>query len=81
VTDRKQKYNELASICQRGVVLIFNKFHDRTIYATQSGTAGPVGFDSLVPGIMRSNPVRGMDVCLSVSVLRCPVYVEAFATS
>jgi hypothetical protein len=75
VTDRKQKYNELAYICQREVVLIFNKFHYRTIYATQSGTADPsgVGLDSLVPGIMRSNPVRGMDVYLSVSVLCCPV--------
>jgi hypothetical protein len=32
--------------------------------------------------IVDSNPARrGMDVCLYVSVLCCPVYVEAFAKS
>jgi hypothetical protein len=29
------------------------------------------------PGIVGSNPTRGMDVCLRFSVLFCPVQVEA----
>jgi hypothetical protein len=37
--------------------------------------------DRLVPGIAGSNPARGMDVCLCVSVWCCPMQVEVFATS
>jgi hypothetical protein len=33
----------------------------------------------LVTGITGSNPAQGMNVCLCVSVLCCPVQVEAFA--
>jgi hypothetical protein len=39
-----------------------------------------VGLGRLVTGIVGSNPARGMDVCPCVSVLCCPVQVEAFAT-
>jgi hypothetical protein len=38
-----------------------------------------VGLGHLVTGIVVSNPVRGMDVRLCVSMF-CSVYVEAFAT-
>jgi hypothetical protein len=34
-------------------------------------------YDSLNVEIAGSNPARGMDVCLRVSVLCCPVSVEA----
>jgi hypothetical protein len=34
-------------------------------------------YDHLNIGIADSNPARGMDVCLRVSVLCCPVSVEA----
>jgi hypothetical protein len=34
-----------------------------------------------VAGNAGSNPARGMDVCFCVSLLYCPVLVEAFATS
>jgi hypothetical protein len=39
-----------------------------------------VGLGCLVTGIVGSNFFRNMDVCLCVSVLCCPVKVEAFAT-
>jgi hypothetical protein len=38
-----------------------------------------VGFGRLITGIVVSNPVRGIDVCLCVSVLCFSVEVEAFA--
>jgi hypothetical protein len=36
-----------------------------------------VGLGRLVAGIVCSNPAQGMDVCPRLSVLCCPVYVEA----
>jgi len=38
-----------------------------------------VGLGGLITGIVVSNPVRGIDVCLCVSVLCFSVKVEAFA--
>jgi hypothetical protein len=32
-----------------------------------------IGLGRLVTGIVGSNPTRGMDVCLCVSMLCCPV--------
>jgi hypothetical protein len=40
-----------------------------------------VGLFRPVAGIAGSNPARGMDVCLCVYILCCPVSVEAFETS
>jgi hypothetical protein len=43
-------------------------------YVVHSGRAvHGVGFGRLVTGIVRSNPARGMYVCLCVSVLCCSV--------
>jgi hypothetical protein len=39
-----------------------------------------VDLGRLVAGIASSNPAGGMDVCLSVYMLCCPVKVEAFVT-
>jgi hypothetical protein len=36
-----------------------------------------VGLGRLVAGIVSSNPSQGMDVCPRLSVLCCPVQVEA----
>jgi hypothetical protein len=36
-----------------------------------------VGLGRLVAGTVSSNPAQGMDVCPRLSVLCCPVYVEA----
>jgi hypothetical protein len=36
-----------------------------------------VGLGRLVAGIVGSNPAQGMDVCLRLSVLCCPVWIEA----
>jgi hypothetical protein len=36
-----------------------------------------VGLGRLVSGIVGSNPAQGMDVCPRLSVLCCPVEVEA----
>jgi hypothetical protein len=48
------------------------------------GFVGSIGGGSpggrFVTGILGSNPARSMDFCLYVSVLCCPVQVEAFAT-
>jgi hypothetical protein len=43
------------------------------IYAGPGGRAFGVGLGRLVTGIVGSNSSRGMDVCLCVSVLCCPV--------
>jgi F0F1-type ATP synthase assembly protein I len=40
-----------------------------------------IGLGHLVTRIAGSNPTWGMDVCLCVYMLCCPVSVEAFATS
>jgi hypothetical protein len=52
------------------------------VYITDPGGRAlyGLGLDRFVTGIVGSNPARGMDVCLCVSVMCCPVYVEAFAT-
>jgi hypothetical protein len=39
-----------------------------------------VGLDRLYDDSVGSNPAQGMDVCPRLSVLCCPVQVEAFAT-
>jgi hypothetical protein len=36
-----------------------------------------VGLGRLIAGIVGSNPAQGMDVCPRLSVLCCPVYVQA----
>jgi hypothetical protein len=36
-----------------------------------------VGLGRLIAGIVGSNPAQGMDVCPRLSVLCCPVWVEA----
>jgi hypothetical protein len=47
-------------------------------FAGHSGHAvWGVGLGRLVAGIVGSNPTQGMDVCPRLSVLCCPVQVEA----
>jgi hypothetical protein len=45
-------------------------------FVVRVGPSGRLGLGRLVTGIVGLNPARGMDACVCVSVLCCPVQVE-----
>jgi hypothetical protein len=52
-------------------------FHNDSTAGHSGRAIWGVGLGWLVAGIVGSNPAQGMDVCPRLSVLCCPVYVEA----
>jgi hypothetical protein len=63
-------YSELP-LEQGTIVILFARLHEPVSIAERSKTC--TVYDRLNIEIASSNPARGMDVCMHVSVLCCPV--------
>jgi hypothetical protein len=67
-------YKRPVSTREFGTTVDRGKIANKYLKAGHSGRAvRGVGLGRLVAGIVGSNPAQGMDVCLRLSVLCCPV--------